>query len=182
MKSAWSAGICSVLLVAAASWVGTAGASTDAASRLPLNALPRERIAVETRSIRRQLFEAWRAETPVAREQGLMFVEDREMRPDQAMIFVYDSPQRVAMWMKNTLLSLDMLFVDTRGCIVTITERAQPESLATISSRVPVVVVVELKAGTVADRGIRVGDRVLRIDAGWPRESTACTTTDRMAP
>ena len=103
-----------------------------------------------------------------------MYVEDAQMRPDQAMIFLYEPPQRVAMWMKNTLLSLDMLFVDARGCIVTIRERAEPRSLATIDSRVPVVLVVELKAGTVATRGIRVGDRVLRLDAGWPRTGAVC--------
>ena len=75
------------------------------------------------RSARRHLFEAWRAESTAARAQGLMFVEDCQMRPDQAMIFVYDPPEPVAMWMKNTLLPLDMLFVDERGCIVTITDR-----------------------------------------------------------
>jgi uncharacterized membrane protein (UPF0127 family) len=145
-----------------------ADAGTDPSSRVPLSSFPRERIAVETQSIRRHLFEAWRAESPAAREQGLMFVEDREMRADQAMIFVYEPPQRVAMWMKNTLLPLDMLFVDARGCIVTIRERAQPGSLATIDSRVPVVLVVELKAGAVKQLGIKPGDRVVRIDAGWP--------------
>ena len=97
------------------------------------------------------------------------------MRPDQAMIFVYEPPQHVAMWMKNTLLSLDMLFVDARGCIVTIKERAQPRSLATIESRVPVTLVVELRAGTVATHGIAVGDRVLRLDFDWPRVQPACT-------
>jgi uncharacterized protein len=143
---------------------------------LPLSAFPKERIAVETRgSFRRSLFEAWRAESVQARSQGLMFVEDAQMRPDQAMIFVYEPPQYVAMWMKNTLLSLDMLFVDAHGCIVYMKERAQPQSLATIEARLPVAVVVELKAGTVALHGIEVGDRVLRVDAGWPRESAACT-------
>jgi uncharacterized membrane protein (UPF0127 family) len=139
------------------------------AGALPLAAFPRERIAIETRaSIRRLLFEAWRADTPQTREQGLMFVADGEVRPDQAMIFVYEPPQRVAMWMKNTLLPLDMLFVDVNGCVVTIKQNAQPGSLATIGSRLPVALVVELKAGTVAARGIAPGDRVLRLDAGWP--------------
>ena len=147
---------------------------------VPLSAFPRERIAVETRaSFRRQLFEAWRAESTAARAQGLMFVEDAQMRPDQAMIFVYQPPQHVAMWMKNTLLSLDMLFVDARGCIVTIEERTQPRSLETLESRVPVVLVVEVKGGTVAERGIRLGDRVVRIDAGWPRGSGGCATSDQ---
>jgi uncharacterized protein len=146
------------------------------AGALPLAAFPRERIAVETRaSFRRLLFEAWRADTPQTREQGLMFVADGEMRPDQAMIFVYEPPQRVAMWMKNTLLPLDMLFVDVNGCVVTIKQNAQPGSLATIGSRLPVALVVELKAGTVAARGIAPGDRVLRLDAGWPAgEHASC--------
>jgi uncharacterized membrane protein (UPF0127 family) len=145
---------------------------------LPLSAFPRERIAIETRaSFRRPLFEAWRAETTAQKAQGLMHVPDAAMRPDQAMIFVYEPAQRVSMWMKNTLLSLDMLFVDRRGCIVTIRERAVPQSLATIDSREPVVLVVELKAGTIAAFGIGVGDRVLRLDAGWPpgHTTTPCT-------
>ncbi len=152
--------------------------SLDAApaGTVPLSEFPRERIAVETRaSFRRHLFEAWRAEAPQTREQGFMFVEERAVHSDQAMIFIYDPPQYVAMWMKNTLLPLDMLFVDQRGCVVTIKQDAKPGSLATITSRVPVVLVVELKAGTVAAQGIAVGDRVLRLDAGWPTDEVACT-------
>ena len=128
-------------------------------------------------SIRRPVFEAWRAESPAEREQGLMFVEDTRMRPDQAMIFVYEPPQYVAMWMKNTLLPLDMLFVDERGCVATIKQNARPGSLAQISSGVPVALVVELKAGTVAAQSIAVGDRVLRLDVGWPTDEAACTAT-----
>lgn len=143
-------------------------------SVVPLAAFPRERIAVDTRSAHRHAFEAWRADNGPARAQGFMFVPDEAVRPDQAMIFVYDPPQRVGMWMKNTLLSLDMLFVDTGGCIVTIVERAEPGSLATLESRVPVVVVVELKAGTVATHGIRLGDRVVRLDADWPSGQATC--------
>jgi uncharacterized membrane protein (UPF0127 family) len=145
------------------------------AGTLPLSAFPRERIAVETRaSIRRHLFEAWRADTARTRAQGFMFVEDAAVQPDQAMIFIYDPPEYVSMWMKNTLLPLDMLFVDERGCVVTIRQNAEPGSLKTIASGVPVVLVVELKAGTVAAQSIAVGDRVLRLDAGWPREPAAC--------
>jgi uncharacterized membrane protein (UPF0127 family) len=143
---------------------------------VPLSAFPRELIAVETRaSIRRHLFEAWRADTAQTRMQGFMFVEDAAVRPDQAMIFTYDPPEYVSMWMKNTLLSLDMLFVDERGCIVRIRENAKPGSLATIASGVPVALVVELKAGTVAVQSIAVGDRVLRLDANWPQRPAACS-------
>jgi len=143
-----------------------AGHGADASSAMPLSSFPREPIAVETRSARRHVFEAWRAETPRQREQGLMFV--KSMGDDQAMIFVYDPAQYVAMWMKNTLLPLDMLFVDDRGCVVTVTEHARPGSLDTIESKAPVVLVVELHDGTVASRGIRVGDRVVRPAANWP--------------
>jgi uncharacterized membrane protein (UPF0127 family) len=112
-----------------------------------------------------------------------MFVVDTEMRPDQAMIFVYDPPEYVSMWMKNTLLPLDMLFVDQHGCIVTIREHAKPGSLATIDSRYPVSVVVELKAGVVANSGIRIGDRVVRVDQDWPRgPAVACTTGQATKP
>ena len=106
-----------------------------------------------------------------------MFVEDRQMRPDQAMIFVYDPPEPVAMWMKNTLLPLDMLFVDKQGCIVKIHERARPGSLATISSGAPIMLVVELKGGIVAERGIGRGDRVVRLDKAWPGTPASCEAT-----
>jgi uncharacterized membrane protein (UPF0127 family) len=140
---------------------------------LPLSAFPRERIAVETRGARRHLFDAWRADTPESRSQGLMFV--KSLRPDQAMIFVYAPPQRVGMWMKNTLIPLDMLFVDDGGCVVKIHPRALPGDLTGIAADVPVVLVVELAGGTAASLGLSQGDRVMRPDAGWPRESRPCT-------
>ena len=154
--------------------LGVAGAfAQDEQALLPLSAFPRERIAIETRSARRHAFDAWRAETPQARTQGLMFV--RSLLPEQAMIFVYTSPQLVAMWMKNTLIPLDMLFVDADGCVVKVQERAQPGALATIAADVPVVLVVELAGGVVGSLGLRVGDRVVRPAAGWPQEPRPCT-------
>lgn len=138
-----------------------------------LDALPRERIVLETRSSRSHEFQAWRADTLEARAQGLMRVA--ELRDDDAMIFVYDSPQIVSMWMKDTYIPLDMLFVDAAGCIVSIAERTRPLSLASIESGQPVVLVVELKGGLVAARGLRVGDRVKRPDVDWPGSKVACS-------
>ncbi len=139
----------------------------------PLAAFPRERIAVETRSARRHLFEAWRADTPQTRAQGLMFVP--QLGADQAMVFVYTPAQQVGMWMMNTLIPLDMLFVDEGGCIVRVHERAEPGSTETIGSGAPVALVVELAGGTAAALGIAAGDRVLRLDAQWPRSPRPCT-------
>jgi uncharacterized membrane protein (UPF0127 family) len=140
----------------------------------PLSAFPRERIAVETPSARRHLFDAWRADTPETRAQGLMFVD--RLRPSQAMIFVYSTPQIVSMWMKNTLIPLDMLFVDERGCVVKLHERAKPGALGTIAADVPVVLVVELAGGTAATLGLTAGDRVVRPDANWPGNPRPCTS------
>lgn len=137
-----------------------------------LSEFPRERIAIETRSARRHLFVAWRADTDETRAQGLMFVE--QLRPGQAMIFVYSPPQRVGMWMKNTLIPLDMLFVDERGCVVKVHERARPGALDTITADEPVVLVVELAGGTAAALGLGRGDRVVRPEAGWPRDPRPC--------
>lgn len=151
-----------------------AAADTERLDPLPLSAFPRERIVIETRSARRHVFEAWRADQPATRAQGLMFVED--LPPDRAMIFIYEPPQRVGMWMKNTLVPLDMLFVDQRGCVVRVHERAEPGSLETIDSGARVVLVVELPGGSASARGIARGDRVLRPAAGWPaeREASSC--------
>ena len=154
--------------------LGGAGASAqDPQTLVPLSAFPRERIAVETRSARRHAFDAWRAETPQTRAQGLMFVGS--LQPEQAMIFVYTRPQLVAMWMKNTLIPLDMLFVDADGCVVKVHEQAQPGALATIAADAPVVLVVELAGGVAASLGLRVGDRVVRPAADWPQEPRPCT-------
>jgi uncharacterized protein len=140
---------------------------------LPLSAFPREPIVIETRSARRHSFDAWRADTPATREQGLMFV--RDMRPDQAMFFVYEPPQHVAMWMKNTLLPLDMLFVDEAGCVAKTVRDARPGSLDTISADGQIALVVELKGGTTRALGIEAGDRVQRPDANWPYRGLPCT-------
>jgi uncharacterized membrane protein (UPF0127 family) len=153
---------------------GIGGATAqDVPGVLPLSAFPRERIAIETRSARRHVFEAWRADTPRTRVQGLMFV--RGLRPEQAMIFVYASPQVVGMWMKNTVIPLDMLFVDADGCVVKVHEHAEPGALETIASDDPVVLVVELAGGTAGSLGLRRGDRVVRPDAQWPRDPRPCT-------
>jgi len=158
--------------LAAASVVPAAPAGARDAL-LALSAFPRERVIVETRSARRHVFDAWRADTPEARAQGLMFVDS--LRPDQAMIFVYAPAQRVAMWMKNTYIPLDMLFVDERGCVVKVHANARPGSLATIEAEEPVALVVELAGGTARTLGLARGDRVARPDADWPRDARPCT-------
>jgi uncharacterized membrane protein (UPF0127 family) len=99
------------------------------------------------------------AETPAQMTQGLMF--RTSLAPDAGMLFDYKEPTTATMWMRNTLIPLDMLFVDERGRIVNIHERAVPQSLDIISSTVPVRAVIELNGGTAARLGIAPGDRVV---------------------
>ena len=99
------------------------------------------------------------ATTPEQLEQGLMF--RRALAPDAGMIFDFKTPSRAAMWMKNTLIPLDMLFVDAGGRIVNIHERAVPGSLEMIAAAAPVRAVIELNGGSAARLGIRPGDRVI---------------------
>ena len=98
------------------------------------------------------------AETPAQMEQGLMF--RKTMAPDAGMLFDYKTPTLATMWMRNTLIPLDMLFVDSQGRIVNIQERAVPQSLDVISAAAPVRAVIELNGGTAARLGIGPGDRV----------------------
>ena len=98
------------------------------------------------------------ADTAELRERGLMF---RHILPsDQAMLFDFESPRPAAMWMKNTYMSLDMLFVRQDGTIAALAENTVPKSLDTISVQEPVRGVVELAAGTIKKLGIRQNDKV----------------------
>jgi uncharacterized protein len=98
------------------------------------------------------------AQTPEQMEQGLMF--RRTMPPDAGMLFIYNTPTVATMWMRNTLIPLDMLFVDGQGRIVNIHQRAVPQTLDVIAAGAPVRAVIELNGGTAARLGIAPGDRV----------------------
>jgi uncharacterized protein len=98
------------------------------------------------------------AETPGQMEQGLMF--RRSLAPDAGMLFDFKQATMATMWMHNTLIPLDMLFVDQQGRIVNIAQRAVPESDQTIAAVAPVRAVIELNGGTAERLGIKPGDRV----------------------
>jgi len=99
------------------------------------------------------------AVTSRQREQGLQ--NRTEMAADRGMLFDFRSPVYVVMWMKNTHISLDMLFINETGRIVRIAEKTEPHSLNRISSEGRVRAVLELVAGSVERIGARVGDHVL---------------------
>lgn len=91
-------------------------------------------------------------------EKGLMF--RRQMDADKGMLFDFGAPQQVSMWMKNTYLPLDMVFIARNGAVVAVKQNAEPMSEAIISSGRPVTGVLELNAGTAKRIGLKVGDEV----------------------
>jgi uncharacterized membrane protein (UPF0127 family) len=103
-------------------------------------------------------FIVWLAATPAQQRQGLMFV--RDLPPDRGMLFVHDRPVIATMWMKNTYIPLDMLFINEGGKIVRLLTNTKPFSLDMLSSRQPVRAVLELKGGESERQGLRVGDLV----------------------
>jgi uncharacterized membrane protein (UPF0127 family) len=106
-----------------------------------------------------QRFEVELALSPRQQQQGLMY--RRSMAANAGMLFVYDGLAPVSMWMKNTFIPLDMLFIDAEGRIVRIVERTVPHSLETISAGRPVSGVLELNGGSASRLGIKPGDRVV---------------------
>ena len=91
-------------------------------------------------------------------ERGLMF--RRQMAADHGMLFDFGSPQPVTMWMKNTYLPLDMVFIAADGRVVSVKQNAEPLSERTIYSGGDVLGVLELNAGAAARIGVMPGDRV----------------------
>jgi len=101
----------------------------------------------------------WLALTPEEKEMGLMF--RRKMDKAVGMLFVFDSEDIIAMWMKNTYMPLDMVFFDENGRVVNIKYDAVPESLDIISSKLPAKFVLELPAGKAVDYGFTYGSLLL---------------------
>ena len=98
------------------------------------------------------------ADEPEEIQTGLMNRE--EMADNAGMIFDFGEPRQANMWMKNTLIPLDMLFMDTDGTILAIARNAVPGSLRRINPGVPVKGVLELNGGRAEELGIVPGDTV----------------------
>lgn len=104
--------------------------------------------------------------TPGQMSQGLMY--RRALAPDAGMLFLHPQEQELAMWMANTLIPLDMLFIRADGKIHRIQERAVPLSETTISSGGRVKAVLELAGGSAARLGLKPGDQVVFPGLGTP--------------
>jgi uncharacterized membrane protein (UPF0127 family) len=99
------------------------------------------------------------ADTPELRRRGLQ--GRRTLAADAGMLLLFESPRRVRMWMLNTPIPLDMLFIDPQGKITQIAARTTPYSLTPIAAGTPVNGVLEVLGGNAERLGIKPGDRVL---------------------
>jgi len=105
-----------------------------------------------------QFFSVEMATTEEEKTTGLMY--RKELADGKGMLFDFSPEQQVSMWMKNTYISLDMIFIRADGRILRIAENTEPQSTAIISSGGPARGVLEVIAGTAKKYGIRPGDRV----------------------
>lgn len=141
-----------------------AWARNTAPQPLPLGAAIFERDGKELATIRVEI-----ADETDEQRYGLMF---RESLPaDAGMLFIYEPPYPATMWMKNTLIPLDMVFIDHLKQIVHIHANAEPHSLTPIGARQDVWAVLELNGGTAEKLGLRKGDRLRYITDEQEKEA-----------
>ncbi len=152
-------------IVAALLWACTVltGSSSGAQETAPeaLSAFPQSLLAIRTTAGKVVNFKIWTADNPRREEQGLMFV--RDMDEHAGMLFLFPGNPQPVMWMKNTYLSLDLLFISAQGRIEYIAAQATPLSLSMIHSPKPSLAVLELKGGASERLGLKVGDSVVHV-------------------
>ncbi len=136
----------------------------SAAQAQERQAFTSEPLTIETASGKTHDFVAELALDDAQRAQGLMF--RKSMPSENGMLFDFGEARAVAMWMRNTLIPLDMLFIGSDGRITHIHENAVPHSEAIISSRGPVKFVLELNGGAAKRSGIKPGDMIRSAQIG----------------
>jgi len=124
-----------------------------------LSSFPRGKLEIADGKKVKHVFDVWLADSPRRQSQGLMFV--RSLPAMRGMLFVHESPKQLSMWMKNTYIPLDMVFIDANGRIQQIIEQTTPHSLSTISSKDPALAVLEIAGGEAKRLGLHAGQRVL---------------------
>ena len=147
------------VLLAAGLLIVASAALAQSAPPEPLSAFPQSLLAIRTSAGKVVNFKIWEADTPKREEQGMMFI--REMDEHTGMLFMFPENKPVSMWMKNTYVSLDLLFLNAQGKIDFIAEKATPRSEAIIGPPTPEFAVLELKGGACERFDIKVGDKVL---------------------
>jgi uncharacterized membrane protein (UPF0127 family) len=142
----------------AAAAAALAALALACASKKGGDPVPAPRVVVETAAGARHAVGVEIARTDLQRAKGLM--DRRELADDAGMLFLFDETSDHSFWMKNTLIPLDMIFIDEEGRIVGVVERAEPRTLTQRSVGKPSRYVLEVNGGWTRARGVRAGDRV----------------------
>jgi uncharacterized membrane protein (UPF0127 family) len=120
---------------------------------------PLQRLDIASAGGATHAFQVELARKPEDRERGLMF--RRYLPRDRGMLFDFGRPEPAGMWMENTFLPLDMLFIRADGTIARIEAHTEPLSRRLIAAGEPVLGVLELNSGVCDELGIKAGDRVI---------------------
>lgn len=118
-----------------------------------------ESLVIQTAAGREVQYQVEIADTPDSRRRGLMY--RMEMPSNQGMLLDFEGPSKVSIWMKNTYISLDIIYIDEEGTITKIVPDAVPHSTAHMRSDSKVRAVLEVNAGQTAYHSIQVGDKVI---------------------
>lgn len=108
-------------------------------------------------------FSVWVMDTEAKREEGMMFLEDRDFTEKQGMVFVFKTPDMQRFWMKNTFVDLDIAYVSGNGKINTILTMAKFDTTTDYSSKQASMYVFEAKAGIFKKLGVKEGDYVKMV-------------------
>jgi uncharacterized protein len=135
---------------------GCKGAGSDASGQN--QALQIIDLSIKTKDKKTYAFKVEVAATPEEQARGLMFRES--LPPFGGMLFPMNPPRPAGFWMKNTVISLDMIFIRKNGQIARIAAETVPYSLDEVTSGEPVAAVLELSGGRAAQLGIKEGDTV----------------------
>ena len=104
-------------------------------------------------------FEVYIADSNSKRKKGLMYIES--LPSNHGMLFKFDTPRIASMWMKNTYISLDLLFIDKNQTIIKIHSDAKPLNLNSIASKLKVKWVLEINGGLAEELGINPGNKII---------------------
>lgn len=103
--------------------------------------------------------EVWLMDTASKRQEGMMFLRDAEVKPNQGMLFVFTEPQPMSFWMKNTLIPLDIAYIEKSGRVLN-TLAMKPLDLNGHPSKGAALYALEMKQGAFRRLGIKTGVKI----------------------
>ena len=110
-------------------------------------------------STNKHFFEVQIAQEPHEKEQGLMFIK-KKLKPNHGMLFIYENDSTPSLWMKNTYIPLDAIFMDNKGQVTDLIENLIPKSTKSRKTEIPCKYALEVNANTIKKQNIQKGDYI----------------------